>query len=174
MAAAARAGAGAAVVMVLARAAVSRGGFGDGALDNRAPHPLHKHQNQQTKPTQQITFREVHFKWLTSLRWVSALFYAFEALTVIEFAGAKVRFVFGSAIQRWMVFGGGLCFSKMANDRALATRASLQHTHNLDTTPPPRKTTTNPRSRAPTASTRAAPASCAICCPTRARCASRP
>lgn len=38
-----------------------------------------------------ITFTEVIFQWMTVLRWVSALYYAFEGLAVTEFGGMTYR-----------------------------------------------------------------------------------
>ena len=38
-----------------------------------------------------ITFTEVTLGWLTQLRWLSALFYAFEGLAVVEFGGVKLN-----------------------------------------------------------------------------------
>jgi hypothetical protein len=36
-----------------------------------------------------ITFNDLRFKWLSFLRWFSALYYAFEGLARIEFGGAQ-------------------------------------------------------------------------------------
>lgn len=38
-----------------------------------------------------ITFTEIEFQWLTILRWLSALYYAFEGLAVTEFGGLTFR-----------------------------------------------------------------------------------
>jgi len=38
-----------------------------------------------------ITFTEVVFQWLTVLRWLSALYYAFEGLAITEFGGVKYK-----------------------------------------------------------------------------------
>jgi len=38
-----------------------------------------------------IIFTDVAFQWLTALRWVSALYYAFEGLAVTEFGGVRYR-----------------------------------------------------------------------------------
>ncbi|KIY92684.1 hypothetical protein MNEG_15278 [Monoraphidium neglectum] len=36
-----------------------------------------------------MPFTDINFKWLTVLRWFSALYYSFEGLARIEFGGAK-------------------------------------------------------------------------------------
>jgi len=46
-----------------------------------------------------ITFTEVVFRWMTVLRWVSALYYAFEGLAVTEFGGMTYRYASASALQ---------------------------------------------------------------------------
>lgn len=38
-----------------------------------------------------ITFTEVVFQWLTVLRWLSALYYAFEGLAITEFGGVSYK-----------------------------------------------------------------------------------
>lgn len=38
-----------------------------------------------------ITFTEVVFQWLTVLRWLSALYYAFEGLSITEFGGVSYK-----------------------------------------------------------------------------------
>jgi hypothetical protein len=38
-----------------------------------------------------IIFTEVEQQWITVLRWLSALFYAFEGLMTTEFQGVKLR-----------------------------------------------------------------------------------
>lgn len=38
-----------------------------------------------------ITFTEVVFQWLTVLRWLSALYYAFEGLAITEFGGVMYK-----------------------------------------------------------------------------------
>ena len=37
-----------------------------------------------------ITFKEVSLQWLTQLKWLSAVYYAYEGMAVIEFSGVKV------------------------------------------------------------------------------------
>ena len=36
-----------------------------------------------------ITFDDLRFRWLSQLRWASALYYAFEGLARVEFGGAR-------------------------------------------------------------------------------------
>lgn len=38
-----------------------------------------------------ITFKEISLTWLEPIKWFSAAYYAFEALSVVEFEGLKVR-----------------------------------------------------------------------------------
>jgi hypothetical protein len=37
-----------------------------------------------------ITFKEVTLKWLTHLKWLSAVYYAFEGMAIVEFAGVRL------------------------------------------------------------------------------------
>jgi hypothetical protein len=37
-----------------------------------------------------ITFKEASLEWLTNLKWVSALYYAFEGMSVVEFSGVML------------------------------------------------------------------------------------
>ena len=37
-----------------------------------------------------ITFKEASLQWLTQLKWLSAVYYAYEGMAVIEFGGVKV------------------------------------------------------------------------------------
>ena len=37
-----------------------------------------------------ITFKEVSLSWLTNLKWVSAVYYAFEGMAVVEFSNVKL------------------------------------------------------------------------------------
>jgi len=37
-----------------------------------------------------ITFKEITLQWLAGIKWISAAYYAFEGLSVVEFQGLKV------------------------------------------------------------------------------------
>jgi len=37
-----------------------------------------------------ITFKEVSLSWLTNLKWLSAMYYAFEGMAVVQFDGVKL------------------------------------------------------------------------------------
>jgi hypothetical protein len=37
-----------------------------------------------------ITFKEVSLTWLTHLKWLSAVYYAYEGMAVVEFGGVKL------------------------------------------------------------------------------------
>lgn len=38
-----------------------------------------------------ITFKEVTLGWLTNLKWISAMYYAFEGMAVVEFQGVRLN-----------------------------------------------------------------------------------
>lgn len=66
-----------------------------------------------------ITFKEIYLPWLEALKWLSAAYYAFEALSVVEFEGLRVSCAGGMDI-------GNLGFLKelLPNMKLLRSRAA--------------------------------------------------
>ena len=66
-----------------------------------------------------ITFKEISLPWLEPVKWLSAAYYAFEALSVVEFEGLKVSCAGGMDI-------GGVDFLRrlLPNSKVLRTRAA--------------------------------------------------
>ena len=64
-----------------------------------------------------ITFGEASLQWLTNLRWLSAVYYAFEGMAVLEFSG--VAHTCGGGLD-----AEGLAFLRelMPNTRALGLK----------------------------------------------------
>lgn len=56
-----------------------------------------------------ITFKEVNLPWLGYLRWFSVVYYAFESLSVIEFANTQVGGLSGQEVAMRADSRGGVC-----------------------------------------------------------------
>lgn len=69
-----------------------------------------------------ITFNAVLFKWITHLRWLSALFYAFEGQAVVEFGNQRLPCNQGLAPESITFLKSLLPNSKFLNN-ALVSRA---------------------------------------------------